>query len=123
MKTEAPEANDMRIMFQLIMSFVFPPLAVLERGCGVVLLVSLLTVMGWFPGVLVALLMTLADRPSRNPGKRKKFIQIPIHDNADKYEIEVDEAKRKGAYIRLADGAVAEVVEDEGISGAKRKRG
>ena len=123
MNNKAPKNNDVRTIFQLVMSFVFPPLAVLERGCGVVLLVFILTVMGWFPGVLAALYMTLADRPGRNPGKRKPFIQIPVYDDADEYEIEVDAAKRKGAYIRLADGEIAEVVEDEGAKSVKRKRG
>lgn len=106
-------------IFQVILCFIFPPLAVLERGCGTVLLVSVLTLMGWFPGVILALFMTLADKPSRNPAKRKKFIQIPVHGDVE----DVDEPKYKGAYIRLADGEVAEVVEDDHEGAEKRKRG
>jgi uncharacterized membrane protein YqaE (UPF0057 family) len=110
----------LRTIFQVILAFVFPPLAVLERGCGTVLLVSVLTLLGWLPGVILALFMTLTDRPGRNPAKRKKFIQIPVH--ADAIE-DADEPKYKGAYIRLADGEVAEVVEDDHEGGEKRKRG
>jgi len=33
-----------------------PPLAVLDKGCGPVLLVTLLTIVGWVPGVIAAIL-------------------------------------------------------------------
>ena len=32
-----------------------PPLAVLDQGCGSILLVTLLTLAGWVPGALAAL--------------------------------------------------------------------
>jgi len=31
-----------------------PPLAVLDEGCGSILIVSVLTLCGWIPGVLAA---------------------------------------------------------------------
>jgi len=34
-----------------------PPLAVLDKGCGTILLVSLLTLDGWVPGVIGALVV------------------------------------------------------------------
>jgi len=34
-----------------------PPLAVIDRGCGTVLIVLLLTIAGWIPGVIAALLL------------------------------------------------------------------
>lgn len=34
-----------------------PPLAVLDKGCGTILLVSLLTLAGWVPGVIGALVV------------------------------------------------------------------
>lgn len=42
---------------RVILCLLLPPLAVLDKGCGSVLLVLLLTVAGWVPGVLAALLI------------------------------------------------------------------
>lgn len=42
---------------QLILCLIFPPLAVLDRGCGSVLIVFILTCLGWVPGVLAALII------------------------------------------------------------------
>ena len=39
-----------------------PPLAVLDRGCGTVLLTVLLTFIGWVPGVIAAILFNTRDR-------------------------------------------------------------
>lgn len=39
-----------------ILCIIFPPLAVLDRGCGAVLLVSILTCIGWVPGVFAAII-------------------------------------------------------------------
>jgi uncharacterized membrane protein YqaE (UPF0057 family) len=35
----------------------FPPLAVLDRGCGTTLIVLALTIAGWIPGAIAALLI------------------------------------------------------------------
>ena len=43
--------------FQVILSIIFPPLAVIDRGCGSVLIVLLLTCLGWVPGVIGALII------------------------------------------------------------------
>jgi uncharacterized membrane protein YqaE (UPF0057 family) len=40
---------------------VFPPIAVLDKGCGSVLLVTVLTLCGWIPGVLGALIICTRD--------------------------------------------------------------
>lgn len=40
-----------------IVCIIFPPLAVIDRGCGTVVIVLLLTVAGWIPGVIAALLL------------------------------------------------------------------
>lgn len=37
------------------------PLAVLDKGCGSVLLVGLLTIAGWVPGILAALFICSRD--------------------------------------------------------------
>ena len=44
-------------IFRVILSIIFPPLAVLDRGCGSVLIVFLLTLCGWVPGVIAALVI------------------------------------------------------------------
>jgi uncharacterized membrane protein YqaE (UPF0057 family) len=43
--------------FRAIVCIIFPPLAVIDRGCGTVLIVLLLTIAGWIPGVIAALLL------------------------------------------------------------------
>jgi uncharacterized membrane protein YqaE (UPF0057 family) len=42
---------------KLIFCFLFPPFAVLDNGCGAILLVSFLTLCGWVPGILGALVI------------------------------------------------------------------
>jgi len=44
-------------LFRVILCIILPPLAVLDQGCGSILLVSLLTLAGWVPGALAALLI------------------------------------------------------------------
>jgi len=39
---------------RVIVCILLPPLAVLDQGCGSILLVTLLTLAGWVPGVLAA---------------------------------------------------------------------
>ena len=43
-----------------IICIIFPPLAVIDRGCGTFLLVLVLTAAGWIPGVIAALLLNYA---------------------------------------------------------------
>lgn len=42
---------------QVLLAIIFPPLAVWDRGCGSVLIVLLLTLCGWVPGVIAALVI------------------------------------------------------------------
>ena len=44
-------------IFRVILSIIFPPLAVLDKGCGSVIIVLLLTLAGWIPGVIGALVI------------------------------------------------------------------
>ncbi|MBQ8227112.1 MAG: YqaE/Pmp3 family membrane protein [Bacteroidaceae bacterium] len=44
-------------LLRVILAIVFPPLAVVDRGCGSVLIVLLLTLIGWVPGVIAALVI------------------------------------------------------------------
>ena len=40
-----------------LLCILLPPLAILDKGCGTILLVSLLTLCGWVPGVIAALVV------------------------------------------------------------------
>lgn len=42
---------------RVILAIFFPPLAVIDKGCGSVLIVLLLTCCGWVPGVVGALVI------------------------------------------------------------------
>ena len=44
-------------LLRVLLAIFFPPLAVLDRGCGSVLIVFLLTLAGWIPGVIGALII------------------------------------------------------------------
>jgi uncharacterized membrane protein YqaE (UPF0057 family) len=40
-----------------LLCILFPPLAVIDRGCGTILIVFALTLAGWIPGAIAALLI------------------------------------------------------------------
>ena len=42
---------------RVLLCILFPPLAVIDYGCGSVLIVFLLTLAGWVPGVIAALII------------------------------------------------------------------
>ena len=42
---------------RIVLSLIFPPLAVWDRGCGSVVIVAILTACGWVPGVIAALIV------------------------------------------------------------------
>ncbi|HSI83770.1 MAG: YqaE/Pmp3 family membrane protein [Candidatus Methylacidiphilales bacterium] len=44
-----------------ILCVIFPPLAVIDKGCGSVILVFALTLIAWVPGVIGALIICLDD--------------------------------------------------------------
>ncbi|MBO5660946.1 MAG: YqaE/Pmp3 family membrane protein [Tidjanibacter sp.] len=43
--------------WRVLLSIFFPPLAVIDKGCGSILIVLLLTAAGWVPGVIAALII------------------------------------------------------------------
>ncbi|MBQ6573589.1 MAG: YqaE/Pmp3 family membrane protein [Bacteroidales bacterium] len=43
--------------WRVLLAILFPPLAVIDRGCGSVLITFLLTLCGWVPGVIAALII------------------------------------------------------------------
>lgn len=44
-------------LWRVILAIIFPPLSILDKGCGSVLIVFLLTLAGWIPGVIAALII------------------------------------------------------------------
>lgn len=48
-------------IWRVLLCLIFPPLAVLDKGCGALLLTTILTLVGWVPGVIAALVF--ASRP------------------------------------------------------------
>jgi len=55
----APSAFELAM--RLLLCLLFPPLAVLDKGCGVILLTLLLTLFGWIPGTIYAMVICLRD--------------------------------------------------------------
>lgn len=49
-------------LLRVLLAIIFPPLAVLDQGCGSVLLVALLTLAGWVPGIIAALIIMNRNR-------------------------------------------------------------
>lgn len=49
-----------------ILCIVFPPLAVIDRGCGTVIIVLALTIAGWVPGAIAALLLNFMAANNRD---------------------------------------------------------
>lgn len=98
-------------LLRLGLAFLLPPVAVLDKGCGAVVLVMILTIAGWLPGVVLAALMILTeDHASTARPSSSRFVTVP---SLDDDEAPQEKAKRKAALIRLADGETAEVVEPE----------
>ena len=44
-------------LIRVIFSIIFPPLAMIDKGCGSILIVFILTLCGWIPGVIGALII------------------------------------------------------------------
>jgi len=43
--------------FRVFLAVILPPLAVIDKGCGSIVIVFLLTLLGWVPGVIAALII------------------------------------------------------------------
>jgi len=44
-------------IWRVLLSILFPPLAVLDKGCGSIIIVFILTCCAWVPGVIGALVI------------------------------------------------------------------
>lgn len=58
-----------------ILCIIFPPLAVIDRGCGTVIIVLLLTLAGWVPGAFAALIL---NYQAVNMGKARRETMIVV---------------------------------------------
>ena len=43
--------------FRAVFCILLPPLAVIDKGCGSILLVTVLTICGWIPGIIGAMVI------------------------------------------------------------------
>jgi len=50
-------------IWRVLLSILFPPLAVIDKGCGSIVIVLILTICGWVPGVIAALV--IINNPER----------------------------------------------------------
>ncbi|NQY07638.1 MAG: YqaE/Pmp3 family membrane protein [Flavobacteriaceae bacterium] len=50
-------------IWRVLLAIFFPPLAVLDKGCGSVVIVFILWLCGWIPGVIAALI--ILNNPNR----------------------------------------------------------
>ena len=44
-------------LLRVLLAIIFPPLAILDKGCGSLLIVFILTLCGWVPGTIAALVI------------------------------------------------------------------
>lgn len=42
---------------RVLLAIIFPPLAVVDKGCGSFLIIFILTCLGWIPGIIGALII------------------------------------------------------------------
>ena len=103
--------------WRALLCLIVPPLAVLDRGCGMAIIVGLLWIAGGIPGIIAAFAINLLDPKPVDAERRGsgRFVQIPVqHSDGDFVDDEFEKPKRKGAFVRLADGEIAEVIDDDG---------
>jgi uncharacterized membrane protein YqaE (UPF0057 family) len=50
-------------LWRVILAIIFPPLSIVDKGCGSFLIVLILTLLGWIPGVIAALI--ILNNPKR----------------------------------------------------------
>lgn len=70
-------------VFEVILAIIFPPLAVMDRGCGSFIIVTILTILGWIPGVLAALIILSSP-------KKPMYVAVPQEPT---FEEKIDNAK------------------------------
>lgn len=51
-----------KLVIRYILCLIAPPLAVIDQGCGSILLVFILTLCGWLPGTICAFIIVLENK-------------------------------------------------------------
>lgn len=51
---------------RLILAFIMPPAAVMNKEAGTIMLTGILTLWGWIPGVVAALVMMSQEQRRKN---------------------------------------------------------
>jgi uncharacterized membrane protein YqaE (UPF0057 family) len=70
---------------RVLLSIILPPLAVIDKGCGAIFLVTLLTVLGWIPGVVGALVICSREKPTPlPPGPELDPVQASIPEQQER---------------------------------------
>lgn len=49
-------------VIRAIVAILLPPVAVIDKGCGSILITTFLTLLGWIPGILAAMIIITRDR-------------------------------------------------------------
>ena len=49
-------------LLRAVFCILLPPLAVIDKGCGSLLIVTALTLCGWVPGVLAAIIINVGRK-------------------------------------------------------------
>lgn len=44
-------------IWRVLLAIIFPPLSVLDKGCGSIVIVFILWLCGWVPGIIAALII------------------------------------------------------------------
>ena len=73
-------------LFRVLLSIIFPPLAVLDKGCGSVLIVILLTCARWIPGVIGALVILNKDTKVVNQYNYPTYPTYPVSNQRTRCE-------------------------------------
>ncbi|NLI35315.1 MAG: YqaE/Pmp3 family membrane protein [Bacteroidales bacterium] len=50
-------------IWRVILAIIFPPLSIIDKGCGSFVIVLILTLCGWIPGIIGALI--ILNNPKR----------------------------------------------------------
>ena len=53
--------------WRAVLCVLLPPLAVLDKGCGTILIVLVLTLLGWIPGIIAALIVCTRESGPGEP--------------------------------------------------------
>lgn len=55
-----------------VLCIIFPPLSVIDRGCGAILIVTALTLAAWVPGAIAALFINYTAAQDEHEGYEKQ---------------------------------------------------